>query len=306
MSDTADKKPDADAEKRQREAVDKLLARAPVVSTGAVTLAHGRRLDYEVNAAFMPLTTGGVDAQRGEPQAAVFTVAYTVRDVGVAAAGVLRLQRRPGLGVDLAASRRTGPQARGGARRRHDACGAVCGAGQPAHLARALRPGVRRPAAHRLLGGGERRGAQEAVLGGWRRRCAVGGGARVAGAPQALRLGAVPGRRELRHHARRGHRRQAAGDGAVAVGPDPGVVRDGPAVADLRARQRPAVCAVPAGVRQHRAVPRPAQRNAGGIVRGGARRGRGVRQRGLSGRLARRRAARRHARARASRSAWPS
>ncbi|MCW5659805.1 MAG: peptidase S10 [Burkholderiaceae bacterium] len=73
-------KPDPDAEKRQRETLDKLLARPPVVCTGAVTLAHGHRLDYEVNAAFMPLTHGGVDAQRGEPQAAVFTVAYTVRD----------------------------------------------------------------------------------------------------------------------------------------------------------------------------------------------------------------------------------
>jgi carboxypeptidase C (cathepsin A) len=71
-------KPDADAEKRQREALDKLLARAPVAATGHVTLANGRRLDYDLNAAFMPLTVGGVDAQRGEPQAAVFCVAYTV------------------------------------------------------------------------------------------------------------------------------------------------------------------------------------------------------------------------------------
>jgi carboxypeptidase C (cathepsin A) len=81
MSDTpAPTKPDAEVEKRQREAVDKLLARAPVVSTGAVTLAHGPRLDYEVSASFMALTSGGIDAQRGEPQAAVFCVAYTVRE----------------------------------------------------------------------------------------------------------------------------------------------------------------------------------------------------------------------------------
>ena len=71
-------KPDADTDKRQRETLDKLLARAPVVGTGNVTLANGRRLDYELNAGFMPLTTGGVDAQRGEPQAAVVCVAYTV------------------------------------------------------------------------------------------------------------------------------------------------------------------------------------------------------------------------------------
>ena len=79
MSDNATPaKPDAEAEKRQRDTLDKLLARAPVASTGSVTLAGGRRLDYELNAAFMPLTTGGVDAQRGEPQAAVFCVADMV------------------------------------------------------------------------------------------------------------------------------------------------------------------------------------------------------------------------------------
>ncbi len=79
MSDpTPAAKPDPDADKRQRETLDKLLARAPVTGSGHVVLASGRRLDYESNAAFMPLTTGGVDAQRGEPQAAVFCVAYTV------------------------------------------------------------------------------------------------------------------------------------------------------------------------------------------------------------------------------------
>ncbi|KAB2874796.1 MAG: peptidase S10 [Ideonella sp.] len=79
MSDpTPAAKPDPDADKRQRETLDKLLARAPVTGSGHVVLASGRRLDYEVSAAFMPLTAGGVDAQRGEPQAAVFCVAYTV------------------------------------------------------------------------------------------------------------------------------------------------------------------------------------------------------------------------------------
>src|SRR5262245_1016707 len=80
MSDTPNPtKPDVEADnKRQRETIDKLLARSPVVSTGSVTLASGKRLDYELNAAFMPLTAGGVNAQRGEPRAAVFCVAYTV------------------------------------------------------------------------------------------------------------------------------------------------------------------------------------------------------------------------------------
>ena len=77
MSEAA--KPESDDEKRQRETLDKLLARSPVVSTGAVTLAGGRKLDYEVSAAFMPVSSGGVDAQRAEPVAAVLCVAYTVR-----------------------------------------------------------------------------------------------------------------------------------------------------------------------------------------------------------------------------------
>jgi len=81
MADTAAKPaPDPEAEKRQREAIDKLLARAPVVSTGQVTLADGKRLDYELNASFVPVTAGGVDGTRGEPQAAVACTAYTVHD----------------------------------------------------------------------------------------------------------------------------------------------------------------------------------------------------------------------------------
>jgi carboxypeptidase C (cathepsin A) len=79
MSDATTAKPDPDGDKRQREALDKLLARSPVVSTGAVNPAGGRRLDYEVGASFMPVSSGGVDAQRGEPVAAVLCVAYTVR-----------------------------------------------------------------------------------------------------------------------------------------------------------------------------------------------------------------------------------
>ena len=64
-------KPDAETVKRQREAVDKLLATPAAVKTGAVTLASGQRLDYEMHAGFVPVTRGGVEAQRGEPQAAV-------------------------------------------------------------------------------------------------------------------------------------------------------------------------------------------------------------------------------------------
>lgn len=82
MSDTAakagDKDGDKEADKRQREKVEQLLARAPALGQGSVTLADGRKLEYGVRAAFVPVTQGGIDAQRGELQAAVFTIAYTV------------------------------------------------------------------------------------------------------------------------------------------------------------------------------------------------------------------------------------
>ena len=52
-----------------------------------------------------------MDDKRGEPEAAVFTTSYFLDDAGrEGAARVLRLQRRPGLRVDLAASGRDGPK----------------------------------------------------------------------------------------------------------------------------------------------------------------------------------------------------
>ena len=67
-------------QKRQREQVEKLLARETTRSTGSVTLADGRRLDYDVSCGFMPVLQGGLSGERGESQAAVFTTAYTQRD----------------------------------------------------------------------------------------------------------------------------------------------------------------------------------------------------------------------------------
>ena len=77
MTDTAITQPaaDADAAKRIRGHVDKLLARAPAKSNGAVDLG-GRRLDYTVQAAFMPVAATGLDGASGEPDAAVMTTAY--------------------------------------------------------------------------------------------------------------------------------------------------------------------------------------------------------------------------------------
>ncbi len=60
---------------RRREAVDRCLAAAPARSTGAITL-DGQRLDYRVEAAFIPVVDTSLDDTRGTPQAAVFTTAY--------------------------------------------------------------------------------------------------------------------------------------------------------------------------------------------------------------------------------------
>src|SRR5689334_4770605 len=74
MSDTPTPSDRATADKpkaTQRDAVEKLLATAPFRSTGATTLG-GRRLDYRVEAAFVPVLSAELGEQRGEPQAAVF------------------------------------------------------------------------------------------------------------------------------------------------------------------------------------------------------------------------------------------
>jgi carboxypeptidase C (cathepsin A) len=78
MSETptpTDKPADPDAAKRQREAVDKLLAGAPAVSEGAVTF-DGVRFDYAVHAAFVPVAGTGLGGASAPPDAAVFTTAY--------------------------------------------------------------------------------------------------------------------------------------------------------------------------------------------------------------------------------------
>lgn len=77
MSDAEPPKPDADADKRARERVDKLLARPAVTASGRVTLASGAQVDYGVRAAFVAVSAHGLGADAGEPQAAVFTIAYT-------------------------------------------------------------------------------------------------------------------------------------------------------------------------------------------------------------------------------------
>ncbi|HEX7689657.1 MAG TPA: peptidase S10 [Burkholderiaceae bacterium] len=58
-----------------RDAVERALAAAPARSTGSIALG-GRRLDYRVEGAFVPVVATALDDRRGEPEAAVFTTAY--------------------------------------------------------------------------------------------------------------------------------------------------------------------------------------------------------------------------------------
>ena len=62
-----------------REKVEKLLAQSPHTSEGTISLG-GRTMAYTVNAAFVPIAAGGLDEKRGDPDAAVFTIAYQLKD----------------------------------------------------------------------------------------------------------------------------------------------------------------------------------------------------------------------------------
>jgi carboxypeptidase C (cathepsin A) len=65
--------------KRLREKVDKLLARDAKASEGSIKLG-GRAMAYSAVAAFVPVTACGLDEKRGDPEAAVFTIAYQLKD----------------------------------------------------------------------------------------------------------------------------------------------------------------------------------------------------------------------------------
>ncbi len=68
-----------DEKKRLREKVDKLLAQDPHTSEGSITLG-GRTMAYSTVAAFVPVAAGGLDEKRGDPEAAIFTIAYLLKD----------------------------------------------------------------------------------------------------------------------------------------------------------------------------------------------------------------------------------
>lgn len=70
--------PDADAVKRQKQYVEKLLARPATESAGSVAIGS-RRLDYTASAAFLAVGADGIAGPSGEPQAAVLTTAYLLK-----------------------------------------------------------------------------------------------------------------------------------------------------------------------------------------------------------------------------------
>lgn len=68
-----------DAKKRLREQVSKLLNRDSWKSKGTIKLG-GKSLKYKAIASFVPVTAGGLDEKRGEPEAAIFTTSYLLED----------------------------------------------------------------------------------------------------------------------------------------------------------------------------------------------------------------------------------
>ena len=80
MSDNAaaTAKPDADADKKARERVEKLLAQAPALSADTVAVGS-RQLDYQVVAGFLPVLAEGLPGAGGEPEAAIFSTSYLLK-----------------------------------------------------------------------------------------------------------------------------------------------------------------------------------------------------------------------------------
>jgi carboxypeptidase C (cathepsin A) len=75
MNEPASVPPNDEAKKRLREKVDKLLATEARNSEASIAI-NGRTLKYGAVADFIPVTAGGLDDKRGEPEAAVFTTSY--------------------------------------------------------------------------------------------------------------------------------------------------------------------------------------------------------------------------------------
>ncbi len=98
MSEPSPRKNDADekaeANKRQRAAVDKALAEAPAESRGRVSLG-GRSLAYRAEAAFVPVLSTTHGETLGDPDAAIFMTAYQWEPAETEAASGEALKNRP-------------------------------------------------------------------------------------------------------------------------------------------------------------------------------------------------------------------
>ena len=82
---TASAAGNADHSNKMKQAVDKLLSRAPAVSEGSVHLGgRGAPLRYDARCEFLPVLSSGFEGAAGEPQAAVMVTSYQLkRDRGV-------------------------------------------------------------------------------------------------------------------------------------------------------------------------------------------------------------------------------
>ncbi|MEO8136586.1 MAG: peptidase S10 [Betaproteobacteria bacterium] len=69
------------SKKRQRELVDKLLAESPVVHAASAPLG-GRDTAYSVTSQFIPVLPPSLAPNAGETQAAIFAIAYALKDSG--------------------------------------------------------------------------------------------------------------------------------------------------------------------------------------------------------------------------------
>jgi carboxypeptidase C (cathepsin A) len=69
----------AKAKKKLRQKLEALLATEPSKSASTIKL-NGNAMKYSAIAAFVPVTAGGIDEKRGEPEAAVFTTSYFLDD----------------------------------------------------------------------------------------------------------------------------------------------------------------------------------------------------------------------------------
>ena len=67
------------AKKKLRQKLEALLATEPSKSASTIKL-NGRTMKYSAIAAFVPVTAGGIDEKRGEPEAAIFTTSYFLDD----------------------------------------------------------------------------------------------------------------------------------------------------------------------------------------------------------------------------------